>query len=167
MDIAELSNRTGLGMRRLRYVIEYAVLPPLEGLTPGRGAGRKFDDYTGFLVAVAAYMLEMGLRRSVATQVMEAILEYRKRGLPLGSVMVPIIQNAYGFAKRSTLEIGDGCNVRIDSDPPFIRAGSGSIQPMSLPWTQLATQAVLAEGYEPFGSVIVRVDMLARRIRAS
>jgi len=166
MDITELSHRTGLGTRRLRYVIEYQILPPLEGLTPGRGAGREFNDFTGFCIALAASLMERGLRRDIVKKVMETILEFRRPGLPVGSVMFPALQNAFAFAKRSTLEIGDGCNVRIVSDPPHLQTGKDTIQPMSLPWTQMDTGARLADRYEPTVTIVVRLDLLAGQVRA-
>lgn len=167
MDIQELSSRTQLGMRRLRYVIEYNVLPPVDALKPGRGLAREFDEFMGFCIAVAASLLEMGVKRKLVEQAMAVALEYRKRGLPPGSVIVPVLENTFGFARRATLEIGDGRNLRIVSDPSALTTGPNTIQPMSLAWTQMDTLARLERGYEPTVVVVIRLDVLSRRVRQS
>lgn len=165
MDIQELSSRTQLGMRRLRYVIEYNVLPPVDVLKPGRGLARQFDEFTGCCIAVAASLLEMGVKRKLVEQAMSVALEYRKRGASPGSVFAPVLQNTLGFARRATLEIGDGRNLRIVSDPPALTTRSNTIQRMSMTWTQMDTLARLEEGYEPTVVVVIRLDVLSRRVR--
>ena len=164
MNITELSTKTDIDVRSLRYVIEYEILPPMEGLMPGRGLPREFDPYIGFLVALAAYMRGMGLRRGLVKQVMETVLEYRKPGFEPGSIIVPVIYTAFGFAKRSELQIGDASNVRIVSDPPHLKTGKRTVQTMSMPWTQMETQEKIADGYEPSGTISVRIDLLAGRV---
>jgi hypothetical protein len=106
----------------------------------------------------------MGLRRGLVKQVMETVLEYRKPGFEPGSIIVPVIYTAFGFAKRSELQIGDASNVRIVSDPPHLKTGKRTVQTMSMPWTQMETQEKIADGYEPSGTISVRIDLLAGRV---
>lgn len=165
MDIRSLSIRTGLGERRLRYVIEYEILPPLHGFRPGRGKAREFGDLEAFCIALAATLLEMGLRRGAARDVMATALEFSKPGLSPGAVIAPVLQNAYGFAKRSVLEIDEAGNVRIESTPRHLKTGKNTVQAMSMPWTQPASGARLPEDHEPMAVIGVRIDKLAQQVR--
>ncbi len=166
MDILELSRRTRIGARLLRYVIEYRVLPPIVGVNPGRGQAREFNEYAGFCIALAAYLMEMGLRRRLVEQVMHMALKYRKAGASKESPPIFVLTYVFGFAKRSTLEIGDGRNLRIVSESDHVLAKGRNLRLLNIPWTRMDKQEELKDGYEPLGCLAVRLDVLAGRVRS-
>ncbi|KKM01933.1 hypothetical protein LCGC14_1789520, partial [marine sediment metagenome] len=96
---------------------------------------------------------------------MSTVLEFNKPGFSPGSVITPVLENAFGFAKRSVLEIDGAGNVRIESTPRHLRTGKKTIQPMSMCWTQSSTGAHLSDDYEPTATISVRIDKLAKKVK--
>lgn len=107
MDVADLSVRTGLPARKLRYVVDHRLLPGLRP-HPGHGVPRTFTRFEGFAVAVAAALLEAGLTRKVVCAALAVACE------PIGgtaSDAAPLF--AAVTACGGLLEVGDGRHVRL------------------------------------------------------
>src|ERR1700704_3473478 len=101
MDIAQLAIRTGLPIRRLRYVFDHQILPGTRH-AEGRGIPRSFLAFEGFGIALAALLLEAGLKRWLVALCFDAV--QIGRSVPISQE--PLYQ---GYVARSGwLEIGDG-----------------------------------------------------------
>ena len=63
-DLAEISQSSGVKVRKLRYVLDHQLLPGAQDVSQGRGTARSFTPFESFALVVAALMLEAGLRRA-------------------------------------------------------------------------------------------------------
>lgn len=109
MDIAELATRTGLPPRRLRYVFDHGVLPGTEQAGEGRGIPRTLTAFEAFGVALAAILLESGLKRGLVAACLAEAVGRVSRSTTMDQV--PLYQ---AFQARSAwLEVGDGRYVRL------------------------------------------------------
>jgi hypothetical protein len=156
LDIAEIASRTGIAPRRLRYVLDQKVIPLGDDASQGRGSARRFSRYDGFALACAAFLLDAGLRRAVATNCMMLLGRFDRPSPLLHEV--PLLW-AYSRANSGVLEVGDGINVRLWSGTNSGKGGQNT------GWWQASTGAKLREGYEPL--VTVRIDIAKLRQRLS
>jgi hypothetical protein len=147
IDLTQVAEAVGLPIRRVRYVLEHRVLPGAEKASRGHRVTRTFTGLEGLGIALAAVMLESGLRRQTVSALVRAMLKGTKGTLKPG---VPLIR-IYNTTGSLSLEIADGANYRVIG-----RSARG------LPsWVQLSTGAALKPGYEPLA--VIHVD--AGRVR--
>jgi hypothetical protein len=115
VDMAELTVRAALPVRKLRYVLDHAVLPGHRGVAGGHGVPRTFTPYEGFGIALAARLLDAGLSRRLIVAVLAVACRptgsTRARGRAIAPADVPLFR-AYS-ARAGTLEIGDGRFLRL------------------------------------------------------
>lgn len=107
MDVADLSARTDLTARRLRYVLDHSLLPGQRTAT-GHGVPRTFTRFEGFAVAVAATLLGAGLTRKVVAAGLAVACD------PVGGAAPDSAPLFTAFsAGGGLLEVGDGRHVRL------------------------------------------------------
>ncbi len=116
MDVLTIAAKTGLRPRTLRYVIFHAVAAGIEQTGEGKGVRRNFTDFESFALAVAAKMLESGLKRDLVVQCI-ATLSDGGREKPMMNQR-PLFRALHSIGNVQ-VELADGTYVRL-------RAGAGS-----------------------------------------
>ncbi len=150
MDMAELAARTGLPVRKLRYVFD-RVLPGLRGASAGHGVPRTFTDYEAFGIALAARLLDAGVARKTVAAALGAAC--RPRGSTHAPGEVPLFR-AYTL-KAGTLEIGDGRYLRLRAPK---RPGLGNA--LDTGWLPLGPSERVTGNYIPVVQVTVELGGL-------
>ena len=142
MDLAEISRRTKIDTRRMRYVLEYGLIPNAGKSSKGRGSARQFSDPTAFLLTLAALMLDAGLRRPMVKFFAKDLADFfeEKAGDLDFNVTAPVAGRVF------FIEIADGVNRRAGADID-----------QNTPWRQIKTGAAIESGYKPL--VIIRFDL--------
>jgi hypothetical protein len=155
MDIAELATRTGLSTRKLRYVFDQRVLPGTQQWAEGRGIPRSFTAFEAFGIALAALLLESGLKRGlVAGCLFEAVGRFG-RDTPVNQI--PLYQ---AFAADSAwLEVGDGLYLRLHG-----KGQPGVNRDFDTGWRPLTQGEVEPRGYHPLVRMQVDLTALRRRV---
>lgn len=105
--MAELSARTGLLARKLRYVLDHRLLPGQHAAT-GHGVPRTFTRFEGFAVAVAATLLDAGQTRKVVSAALAVACEPIGGTAPDAAPLFAALTACGGL-----LEVGDGRHVRL------------------------------------------------------
>ncbi|MHC4180702.1 MAG: hypothetical protein ACYSWU_24645 [Planctomycetota bacterium] len=161
MDLVQISQRSGMPLRTVRYVAERHLLPYAKRAAGGRGALRSFTDVEAVAVAIAATLLESGLRGRKVGQILRRLAESRwiedpgwHRGVRSHNPLTDVCERK----GESTLEVGDGVNVRLSHRDDDHRARAATTG-----WCQVETGAALGPDYEP--AVCVRVDVAHIRER--
>ena len=156
MDMAELAARTGLPVRKLRYVLDHRVLPGLRDTSAGHGVPRAFTDYEGFGIALAARLLDAGFTRKVVAAALDAACR------PTGSTRAPAdvpLYRAY-IVRAGSLQIGDGRHLRVRAQK---RPGLGNA--LDTGWFPMAPSGRVADDYTPVVCVAVELGGLARAVQ--
>jgi len=156
MDMADLAARTGLPVRKLRYVFDHRVLPGLRDAPVGHGVPRTFTDFEGFGIALAARLLGAGLVRKVVGAVLDAACR------PTGSTRAPAdvpLYRAYA-ARAGILEMEDGRRLRVRAPK---RPGVGDV--LDTGWLLLGSARRTAGDDTPVVSVTVELGGLAVAVR--
>jgi hypothetical protein len=156
MDMADLTARTGLSVRKLRYVFDHRVLPGLRSTPAGQGVPRTFTDFEGFGIALAARLLDAGLTRKTVAAVLDAACN--PPGSARESTAVPLY---HAFTQAGSLEIGDGRYLRVRAPR---RPGVGSA--LDTGWLPLRPSGQIASDYTPVVHVTVELGGLAQAVRA-
>lgn len=155
--MADLTARTGLPVRTLRYVLDHKVLPGSRGASAGHGVPRTFTDYEGFGIALAAHLLGAGLTRKLVAAVLDAAC--RPMGPTRSPVDAPLLR-AY-TARAGGLDVGDGRCLRLRTPG---RPGLGAA--LDTGWTTLTPSECVAGDYAPVVRVTVELGILARAVQA-
>src|SRR5690349_15868614 len=108
IDLAEIAERSGMGRRKLRYVLDHALLPGGKLASQGRGAARGFTPFEAFGIATAALMLEAGLKRALVRDCLARLCRTSDRR----AVDAPLYR-AFAADRAALLEVGDGQQVRL------------------------------------------------------
>jgi hypothetical protein len=158
LEVIQIAKATGLPLRRVRYVLEHDVLPGAEQASKGHRVTRDFTGFEAFGIALAALLLEGGLRRAVVARCVATLVatpvpaRYPQGHCPL--------MYAYTLTGPSRLEVGDGVNLRLAAAPP--RPGRPSLD---TGWLQAATGAAVTGTYAPMVTVGVDVGRLRDHLR--
>lgn len=163
MDIQTIARRTRLPARVIRYVLDQRMLDLRVRLQKSRaGRPRDLTDLEGYSVALAARLVNSGVRRATVTMIMERLANIPwpaiapRAGTPTDKQRATarprfMIEAAYYWAcEASTLSIGDGLNLRL-------RVG-----PVDSRWIEPHTLAPLHEDYRPRVCIIVDLRQLWR-----
>ena len=152
-DIAEVS---GLGLRKVRYVLDQGLLPGGKQSSRGRGAARYFTDYEAFGIALAAWMLEAGLKRALVRDVMGVIcLSSGGRSRALKLTNTPLYRC---FTARVTaqVEIGDWAYARV--------CGTSLEGPFDTGWLPLDKDLTPSTGFKPLVAVVLDAGQIRRKL---
>lgn len=164
----EIEQRTGASQRNLRYVLDHdlagdAMFSGSDKLGQGRGVVQQFTVFTGFIVALAALMLESGLRGGLARNAMQFLFQWAtaKSGRPYGRKIQAFL--VFSWAQELVVEIGDGTRIRVLSAPgkvpPRIPCPAGT------DWRLLDTGEACPGDYRPVIAVRLDLGALATKLR--
>ena len=146
MDLSELSSRTGIDRRRLRYVLDHELVPALHIKIADDSVGRprQFEEDVGFGIVCAARLLELGLRHDTIRAFLGGLLEIKLTSTdPFLALRFVLDRNHSAFA-----DLGDGQRVRIrvinknmapDTDTGWIIPGQRSRRDHSFAPTGIVT----------------------------
>jgi hypothetical protein len=155
MTLADISERTGISTRRLRYVLEHGVLPGGKLASEGRGNERRFTEFEAYGIACAALLLEAGLRRRTVQRCLAAMCP---AGRDLSNNW--LYQGFYATGE-TLLEVGDNVNVRMQSQS-ILRQGK-----FDTGWLQLCTGARLQGDYQPLVTIRLDIGKLRPKLRGA
>lgn len=117
MDLQELSERTGITRRKLRYVLDHDLVPGLKvAIAEGEvGRPRKFHGDVGVGIVCAAHLLDMGLRHEQIRWFLEGITTLSIGGKP---ALLCLFERHSDLASQgepfeSEAFLGDGINIRL------------------------------------------------------
>lgn len=124
LNLQNLSRRTGISQPDLEQVVSQQLYPDrtwycAEGLGNGQ-----FEEITCILIAMAASLLDAGLRPEAVSQVMKALAEIPKPGR--NSLRLPILAHAVTEAANAVVQVSERRCVRWKlgtSDSGWIRCG--------------------------------------------
>jgi hypothetical protein len=147
LSLAEISNRTGIEPRVLRYVLEHDAVPFAGNVGRGRGTARHFSQTQAFILALAALMFDAGLRRSAVVALIGDLAHFLGKNEPRFEFTASD-QQASMF-----VEIADGLNFRTR------RIGGTTSD-----WLQIGTRASLGVTYRPLVVIGFDAAVLGRRL---
>jgi hypothetical protein len=156
MDMADLAARTGLPVRKLRYVMDHRVLPGRRRVASGHGIPRTFTLFEGFGIALAARLLDSGLTRKLVAAVFDVAC--RPIGVLLEPTEVPLLR-AY-IAKAGILEIADGRYIRLR-----VPRRPGVASALDTAWLGTKPSRRAVNDYTPFVQIIIKLDELVSAIQ--
>ena len=114
MDVETIARKTRLSPRTLRYAIYHGVAAGIDKIGEGKGVVRSYTPFEAFGIAVAAKLLESGLKRDFAQQCLSALV----RGRPHSNI------NQLPLARALNMRSGE---VYVDvADRKYIRLRGGS-----------------------------------------
>lgn len=154
VDLQELADRTGLPLRKLRYVVDHELLPGMKFKISAHEAGRPrhFAQDAALGIALIAMLLDAGLRRTAAKEFVRALLDLPmqdgKGGIFRGYEVLRWMSDR---GSEVWVELGDGTHLRMKFDD----WESG--------WLEPSRGARLDKNYRPITSL--RVDLAALRDR--
>jgi hypothetical protein len=112
LDLQEVAARCDLPVRLIRYVLDHKVLPgtPPEKNLHERGKPRSVTEFEAFVIAIAAYLLDAGVRRANVVRAMRELVEMKGTlQLGLGDAPLPSVM---AFRKPARLRLGADGGVR-------------------------------------------------------
>ena len=166
MDIAEISKRTGVPRRDLRYIVDNKILDRRrytggDKLNPGRGVPRYFSDFGGFSIALASLLRRAGLSRDRVGRAMDSVYQWATSHMVMRSRPTLEAFLIFQLAGSITLELGDAAALRITVE----RVGRSSVpEPESMEWRNIETGSSLPKCYVPLLRTEIDVGELARRL---
>jgi len=158
MDMAELTTRTGIPVRKLRYAWDHRVLPGLSSESARQGVPRTFTDFEGFGIALAARLLEAGLTRKLVAACILKAGESPRRSARINEVPLYLVY----AAAAGKLEVGDGKYLWLSGD-----ARLGIAKAFDTGWQPLEGVIPAPDGYRPTVHVRVNLEPLVEQVRSS
>lgn len=156
LDLTLIAARSGIAVRKLRYVLDHGLLPGGKVASRGRGAARSFTPFEAFAIATAALMLEAGLKRALIRDCLAALV-----GAPGAKVGDVPMYRAFVADRTARLEVGDWEHVRL------LGAGRLLESTFDTGWLPLAGRAAPAREYAPLVTVALDVGQIRRRVGTS
>src|SRR5262245_13118637 len=106
VDLQTIAARTGLPPRRLRYVLDHRLLPGMRVRRDAQAQGqpRYFTDFEGFGVALAAQLLEGGLRREAVVTALDWLFDLT---WPVNGRPTNVMLDVFSRQKPATAALAD------------------------------------------------------------
>ena len=159
LTLADISRRTGFEIDRLRYVVDFGILPGWRHgrvelkTSHGRGVARTFTAFSAFGIASAVAMLDAGLRRKCVMDCLDLLCKSTAGRSKLMKT-IPLYA-AYTDKKISAFEVGDSLNLRIVADADNAGGLRANV------WLQAQTGALVTD-FHPL--IVVSLDV--QRLRS-
>lgn len=112
MDIKTLSDLTGISVRNVRYVLDHELVPERDWIVDEHAIGRSrvFSNFSGVVIACAAYLLAAGYKRDSVRELLRAISIPRRQ-----------VRNKFGLPHFAEVLTSDGpAKVQV-ADGRFVR----------------------------------------------
>jgi hypothetical protein len=105
MDIAELSERTGINVRKLRYCLDHDLIPglPRQIHDVAVGRARRFAEDAGLGIVCASLLQELGLPHPKIRLFLQSLLNTTMKGG--ASVLAAVLE--HGWPAEASLGDGD------------------------------------------------------------
>jgi hypothetical protein len=155
--LADIEQKTGAPVNRLRYVIDSGILPGWRNQKgpKNRGVARTFGGWEAFAIALTVYLLDAGVTRRTVERCLDLMTEYADGTRRIPTMM---LYQAYSQKHIVGLEIGDRQNVRLVT--------ADDITGRKHPWIQVETRAELTK-YDPQVTIRINLTRLKERLPAS
>ncbi|MDB5345003.1 MAG: hypothetical protein JWP89_3380 [Schlesneria sp.] len=113
MDIKSLSERTGIPVRQIRYVLDHELAPHRTWFIDESAVGRArtFDEITGIIIACAVYLLDAGYKRDSIRDLITTVSRPMPKSLK-NPLRLPIIAGAVMGTRSAKVQFADGRFVR-------------------------------------------------------
>ncbi len=112
IDIKTLSERTGITVRLIRYVLDHELVPQRTWMADEHAVGRArvFGQISGVFIATAAYLLMAGYKRDSVRELIAAI----SRPMPNSRnvLALPVIGDLLVYGRSGQAQFADGRYVR-------------------------------------------------------
>jgi hypothetical protein len=152
-DLAEIARRSGLSPRKIRYILDQGLLPVGKISSRGRGTRRIFVQSEAIAIALAAWMLEAGLKRALVRDCLGVLCQLPSGGSRgVGLMKIPLYR-ALAAGPTARVEVGDWSYVRVHA------ASSPGRQAFDTGWMPLGGQAV-PSGYAPLVAVVLDIGQI-------
>ncbi len=150
-DLAQIADRSGIPLRKLRYVLDQGLLPAGKVASRGRGAPRSFTSFEAFGLVTAALMLRAGLKRTLVRDCLAVLCRAPGRDID----EVPLYR-AFAADLSARLEVGDWQRVRL--------SGSGRLPRMTFDtgWLPLPGSPAPAGANAPLVTLVLDVGQIRR-----
>jgi hypothetical protein len=155
-DLAEISQTSGVAVRKLRYVLDHQILPGAQDTSQGRGTVRSFTPFEAFGLVVAVLMLRAGLRRALVRDCLAALT----RGFGRNVDQIPFYK-AFAHGEPARLEVGDWKYVRLTVAAHLIWPASDT------GWLALDKGRPPGDSYTPLVCLVMNVGQIRRLIPRS
>lgn len=151
--LADIEQKTGASVDRLRYVIDSGILPGWRNQKrkKTRGVARTFGGFEAFGIATTVFMLDAGVKRRTVERCLDLMAKYAEGTRDIASTM---FYQAYSRKDIVGLEIGDRQNIRL------VGPENGPLPVQKQPWIQVETHAEIAK-YDP--QVTIRINLIKLR----
>ncbi len=112
IDIKTLSERTGITVRLIRYVLDHELVPERTWMADEHAVGRArvFGQISGVFIAAAAYLLMAGYKRDGVRDLIAAISKPRPNSR--NSLNLPVIGDLLVYGRSGRAQFADGRYVR-------------------------------------------------------
>lgn len=158
--LADIEQRTGVAVDRLRYVLDAKILPgsrngAIRYVAAGeRGKPRKYIGLEAFGIILTVLMLDAGIKRQTVMKCLDILTGYAPGTRDIGTTM---LYQAYRNKDIVGLEIGDRHNVRL------VAAPQKSPATIEYPWHQVETRAKVID-YIPLVTIRINIAKLREQL---
>lgn len=146
-ELATISERTGLSMRRLRYCADEELAPHRQWFTSPNetGRARKIDSITAIFLACAGFLLEAGVKREAVKSLMGMVARFPAPADVRTPLRTLLAARATVWNEQAVVQVGDATHVRWKLGEEHTG------------WISIRTKRTLAPDYRP--KVIISVDL--------
>lgn len=134
MDVQTISQRTGLPLRKIRYVLDHRLLPGMRIKTDENRHGhpRSFTPLEGFGIACATTLLVGGVKRDATIDFLDSLCTFsfpQTEGSKQKADRRTFLEEVWTSPpdRSATVLLGDGLNVRFtlgDRDSQWLQPGT-------------------------------------------
>lgn len=152
LTLSLVADRINLPLRRLQYVCDHGVVPGVASKGRGFGVTRTFTDVEACDVALAAYLLQVGLARRIVAAALIVVIPQ-----PRGRRRQDSVLHQAWLAPSARLEIGDDYVVRIQA--------SATLDTLDTGWLPLWPKGFRVVRQTPIVTVSVNLELIAGKVR--
>ena len=153
MELSDIHRITKLSLRKLRYVLDHRILPGMRVRTDSSRVGhpRRFLELEGYSIALAAALLEAGVRRDMVARFFDAMVEFKWQGFsPQPTRRLVLLECAFlQSVNPARAEIADGRYLRVTMGKKVLK------------WIDLRSSRFNSVRYVP--RVVVAVNLVRLR----
>jgi hypothetical protein len=146
VDLTELSRKTAIDRRKLRYVIDHGLVPRLHIEIVGDEVGRPrhFAADVGFAIVSAAKLLDLGLPHATIRLFLSGLLVAKLKTTDSQPALVAVLQG--NLPAVATLADGQWVRLTVGSE--------------DLPWINPATRSQPKNGFRPITTVVLDIGQI-------
>lgn len=149
MDLRTLADRTQLAQRRIRDVLDRRLIPgDWQPAGSEVGRPRRFNNEVGLLVAIAAHLVEAGLKTTVVKGILGEIPKVKLPRKRKASLLQAVLQ----YEVPAMIDIGDGSFVRF-------RVGDWDSG-----WKKPGSRVKVPRDYQPYVAIQIDVERIRRDV---